>query len=68
MIDSTKLEVVGTALDPAAIFGTVGYRKPVDYCLVNGNVTVRKGRLCNVDEDRLAAEAEKKCMEYLGKN
>ena len=67
LIDSTKLEVVGTYLDPSAIFGTVGYMKPVDLCMVNGKITVRDGRLCNVDEDRLAVEAEKKCREYLSK-
>ena len=68
MIDSRRLEVVGTALDPAAIFGTVGYKCPVDYSLVNGKVTVRHGELCNIDEEKLAAEAEKKCMDYLNMN
>ena len=68
MIDSTKLEMVGTALDPSAVFGTVGCKRPVDLSIVNGRVTVRDGRLCGIDEDALAAEAEKKCMEYLSRN
>lgn len=68
MIDSRRLEAVGTALDPAAIFGTVGYKCPVDYSLVNGRITVRHGELCNIDEEKLAAEAEQKCMSYLSMN
>ena len=68
MIDSSRLELVGTALDPSAVFGTVGYKCPVDYSLVNGRVTVRHGELQNVDEEKLAAEAEAKCSEYLRKS
>ena len=67
LMDSTKLELVGTYLDPSAVFGTVGCKRPVDYCIVNGKVTVRLGELCNVDEDKLAAEAEAKCKNYLAK-
>lgn len=67
LIKSDKLELVGTALDPSSIFGTVGYKHPVDICLVNGKVTVRDGHLVNVDEAWLTDAAEKKCMEYLSK-
>lgn len=68
MIDSRRLEVVGTELDPSGIFGTVGYKCPVDLGMVNGKVTVRAGVLCNIDEQRLADAANKKCREYLSKN
>lgn len=67
MIDSRSHELVGTALDPSAIFGTVGYKKPVDLCIVNGKVTVRDGEITTIDDRRISAEAEKKCMEYLHK-
>lgn len=66
LIDRRKLELVGTALDPSSIFGTVGYKHPVDLCMVNGRITVRNGKLMGVDEEKLTAEAERKCMSYLG--
>lgn len=65
LIDATALELVGTGLDPAGIFGTVGCKTPVEYCIVNGKVTIRGGRLTGVDEERLAAESDRKCREYL---
>ncbi len=64
-IDRRHLDLVGTALDPAAIFGTIGYKNPVDLCLVNGKVTVRDGHLVSLDEESLASAAETKCMQYL---
>ncbi len=67
LIKNDKLELVGTALDPSSIFGTVGYKHPVDICLVNGKVTVRDGHLIGVDEEQLANAAEVKCLQYLGK-
>ena len=65
LLDSTKLELVGTSLDPKAVFGTVGVKQSAEYTIVNGKITVRDGRLVNVDEEKLAADADKKCMEYL---
>ena len=67
MIDSTCLEQVGTYLDPSAIFGTVGCKRPAEYVIVNGKITVRDGRLTTIDETSVAAEAEKKCREYLNR-
>jgi cytosine/adenosine deaminase-related metal-dependent hydrolase len=66
LLDSSRLELVGTSLDPKAVFGTVGVKQPAEYTIVNGKVTVRGGRLVNIDEDKIAAEADKKCMDYLG--
>ena len=65
LLDSAKLELVGTSLDPKAVFGTVGVKQPAEYTIVNGKITVCDGRLVNIDEDRIAAEADKKCMDYL---
>ena len=65
LLDSSRLELVGTSLDPKAVFGTVGVKQPAEYTIVNGKVTVRGGRLVNIDEDKIAAEADKKCMAYL---
>ena len=66
LLDNSRLELVGTSLDPKAVFGTVGVKQPAEYTIVNGKVTVRGGRLVNIDEDKIAAEADKKCMDYLG--
>lgn len=67
MIDAGRLELVGTDLDPAGIFGTVGCKIPAEYCIVNGKITVKHGHLTGVDENTLAEAANRKCREYLSK-
>ncbi len=59
MIDATNLDVVGATLDPACLFGTVGYSRPAKYVVVNGKVVVRNGNLCGIDEEKTAHEASK---------
>ena len=46
---------------------TVGVRGAVDYTIVNGKITVKEGRLVNIDEEKLSADADRKIKEYLGK-
>ena len=65
LIDSRRLELVGAALDPKNVLATVGVRGPVDYTVVQGKVTVRRGRLATMDEEKLAFEANRACMAYL---
>ena len=65
MIDSRRLELVGACYDPKSVLGTVGVRGAVDYTVVNGKVTVAKGNLVTVDEEKVAWEANRKCDEYL---
>ena len=36
-----------------------------DYTVVHGRVTVRQGHLVTVDEEKVAAEANAKCRDYL---
>ena len=67
LIDSRRLELVGCDADAGSMLGTVGVRGPVDYTVVHGRVTVRQGRLVTVDEERVAAEANAKCRDYLAK-
>ena len=67
LIDSRRLELVGCDADAGSVLGTVGVRGPVDYTVVHGRVTVRQGRLVTVDEERVAAEANAKCRDYLAK-
>ena len=65
MIDSRRLELVGSCYDPKSVLGTVGVRGPVDYTVVNGKVTVEHGRLTTIDEEEIAFQANRKCDSYL---
>ena len=65
MIDSRRLELVGSCYDPKSVLGTVGVRGPVDYTVVNGKVTVEHGRLTTIDEEKIAFQANRKCDAYL---
>lgn len=65
MIDSRRLELVGSCFDAKSVLGTVGVRGAVDYTVVHGRVTVRDGRLVTVDEERIARAANEKCRAYL---
>lgn len=67
LIHSGRLELVGACEDVKSVLGTVGVRGPVDYTVVNGRVTVRKGRLASWDEDALARRANSVCVAYLAK-
>ena len=68
MINSNRLEMIGTLQDVAAMPATVGFKGAVDYTVVNGRVVVKEGRLVNVDEDKLVREANRSVTEYLNKN
>ncbi|MBB6715696.1 8-oxoguanine deaminase [Clostridium gasigenes] len=57
MINSKKLEFVGTQFDPKSILGTVGFKGAVDYTIVGGNVVVKEGKLVNIDEEKITYEA-----------
>jgi cytosine/adenosine deaminase-related metal-dependent hydrolase len=57
MINSNRIELVGTLYDPKSVLGTVGFKGAVDYTVVAGNVVVRDGKLVNVDENQIIKEA-----------
>lgn len=57
MIDTKRLELAGTLLDPKCMLATVGYNRPVDYTIVNGRIVVKHGELCCIDEEKTAARA-----------
>ena len=67
LIDSRRLELVGSCFDPRSVLGTVGVRGPVDYTVVQGRVTVEHGHLVTLDEEALAHDAEAKCRAYLNR-
>ena len=66
-IDTRRLEMVGADLDPKSLLGTIGWKGPVDYTVVNGKVTVRNGKLVNLDEEKAAREAAALVRDYLSR-
>ena len=54
MIDSNRLELVGTQYDYKSMLGTVGFKGAVDYTIVNGKIIVENGKLVNIDERELS--------------
>ena len=67
LIDSTRLELVGSSYAPASLPAAVGFSGAVDYTIVGGRVTVENGRLTAVDEEKLYAQSERKIKEYLSR-
>ena len=67
LVDSGRLELVGALFDPKSVLGTVGLKGPVDYTVVNGEITVEHGHLTRVDEEKLAYEAGRQDRVYLGR-
>lgn len=65
LVDSRRLELTGALYDPKSVLATVGLRGAVDYTVVNGRVTVERGRLVTIDEERVARQANAKCKAYL---
>jgi hypothetical protein len=67
MIRQNRLALVGTQMDVGSMLATVGFRESVDITVVNGKVVVRDGKLLNVDEERIAHEADQIWRSYLQK-
>lgn len=67
LVDSRRLELVGSEYDPASVLGTVGLRGAVDLTVVGGKIVVRNGHLVTVDEEKTAADARQVCSAYLAK-
>jgi len=66
MVNSQRLELVGACYDPKSVLGTVGLKAPVDYTVVNGEITVDQGRIVDFDEARVVAESNEELRRYLG--
>jgi len=61
MVDTDKLELAGALHDPMNLLARTGVVGPVHLTMVVGEVVWADGRLRDVDERRLAEEAERAC-------
>ena len=59
LFDVMKLEYAGALSDPVAALVFSGYNHGVDHLIVNGKSVVSAGRLVNVDEETIRANAER---------
>ena len=67
MIRLNRLELVGTQFDVKSLFGTVGFKGSVDYTVVNGKVVVENGQLVTIDEEKVAADANRVVEKFISK-
>lgn len=67
MINSKRLELVGTQFDPKSVLGTVGIKGSVDYTIISGNIVVKQGKLVNIDEEKISYEANKEVEKLINK-
>ncbi len=58
-------DLLCAGLDPATLFGNVGYHRPCDLVFVNGVCTVKDGKLTRIDEERLARDGEQEVARLL---
>lgn len=65
LVRADRLELVGACEDPKSLLATVGLKSPVDYTIINGQVTVENGSLTGLDEEKLVYESKKELSRYL---
>lgn len=65
LIRLTRPELAGAQFDPMSLLGTVGFKGPVDYTIINGVPVVQNGELMTLDERETAARANEVCQKYL---
>lgn len=65
LVKADRLELIGACEDPKSVLATVGLKAPVDYTIINGQVTVEKGNLTGVDEDKVVYESKRELSRYL---
>jgi cytosine/adenosine deaminase-related metal-dependent hydrolase len=64
MIDTDRIELVGTDFDAASMLGTVGLKGSVDCTIVGGRLVVDEGKLISADEERIAADAKQTLKKF----
>lgn len=68
MINTDRIEFVGTQYDPKSLLGTVGFKNSVDYTIVNGKIVVKNGIITNIDEEKLMFNANKAVEKLINKS
>ncbi len=67
LFDVSRLEYAGALSDPPAALLFSGYNHGVDYLVVNGTLVVEQGKLCGIDEEKLAQQANEVSRKLLAK-
>lgn len=65
LLNTNRLDLVGAFYDPMSILGTVGVNGHMDYTVINGKITVRDGRVVNIDQDELIDDANQEVRKFL---
>lgn len=65
MINTDRLEYVGTSKDPIALLTTVGVSHPVDYTIINGKIVVENGEIITIDEAKIVRESNLKFDNFI---
>ena len=68
MVDRRRLDIVGASYSPETMLAAVGLSGSVDYTVVNGEITVERGRLAKLDEDVLSKQSRAAVERYLKNN
>jgi len=64
LVDTNRIELVGTDKDYKSVLGTVGLKGSVDYTIVGGQIVVENGKLKTIDEEELVAKANTKFSKF----
>ena len=67
LLNVDLLELAGAKLDPACLLGTVGYARPAELVMVNGQVVVEHGRVLGMDEEQTRVRAQQLVKDMLQK-
>lgn len=68
LVDTRKLELVGSLEDPKSFLAKVGYGRTVDMTVINGEIVYRDGKLKNINEEEETLKASKvveKVLKYI---
>ena len=65
MLDTTRLQYVGTNKDPIALLATVGVNHPVDYTIINGKIVVEGGKIITIDEKDIVTKSNIKFEKFI---
>ena len=65
MLDTSRLQYVGTNKDPVALLATVGVNHPVDYTIINGKIVVENGKILTINEKDIVSKSNIKFEKFI---